>query len=131
MWESQLDHWEREPTPTSSAATLQLPLPSLLPGILINKLSSTYLLFCLTSFLENPPSAVGSLIPSAKSVNSQHSGSSRYFSNLNKFCDSCNGRLIHFRRIFKFLTSTKQLNLFVTKCSQRKLIVINLFYLWP
>ena len=60
-----MDHWEREPTPTSSAATLQLPLPSLLPGILINKLSSTYLLFCLTSFLENPPSAVGNLIPSA------------------------------------------------------------------
>ena len=51
-------------------------LPSLLPGFMINKLSSTQLLFSIVRFFPasqiNPPPAVGSLIPSAKTVKRQN-----------------------------------------------------------
>ena len=72
---AKLDHWERELTPTSAAASLLLSITSLLPGFMINKLSSSSccLSTCACTAYGKSSLPPGTLVPSAKSVNGQNS----------------------------------------------------------
>ena len=107
---TKLDQREQELTPTSTAASLLPLVTSLLPGFLINKLSSSSccLSTCAYTSYGKYPSAVGSLVPSVKSVNTVvRTGMFSWFLKFSIFY------YIYFLSLFKVTVSRDFLPLFL------------------